>query len=102
VLEVRNARRELEAEQTAQREDVVGLTAAVGVMPPRQNITLVIEQRVQDMQRLTRGGGDQLGIERRVAVRDMCVDLEPWPLAIMGVEPAGIAAKASSLEELSV
>ena len=35
VLEVRDARRELEAQQAAEGEDVVGIATAVGVVPPR-------------------------------------------------------------------
>ena len=45
VLQVRNARRELKAEQCAECEDVVGFAAAVGVMAANFNVTQVIEQR---------------------------------------------------------
>ena len=55
VLQVRNARRELEAEQGAESEDVVGFAAAVGVMSGEFHVAQVIEQRVQHMQRLARG-----------------------------------------------
>ena len=68
VLQVRNAWRELEAEQGAEREDVVGFAAAVGVMAADLNLALVIEQRVQHMQRLARRRRDQFGEVRSVAI----------------------------------
>ena len=81
VLQVRDARRELEAQQGAQREDMVGITAAIGVVPPGGDLALVVEQRVQHMQRLARRRRDQLGVEWPVAIRDVRVDLEAglWP-----------------------
>ena len=102
VLQVRNARRELEAEQGAECEDMVGIAAAVGVVAADCNVALVIEQRVQHMQRLARRRRDQLGEERSVAIRQVRVDLEARPLAVMGVEAAGVAAEARGLEELAV
>ena len=77
VLQVRNARRELEAEQGAEREDMVGIAAAVGVVATGRDLALMIEQRIEHMQRLARRRRDQLGVERRVAVGEMGVDLEP-------------------------
>ena len=41
-----------------------------------RDLALVIEQRVQHMQRLARRGRDQLGVERRVAIGKVGVDLE--------------------------
>ena len=61
---------------------MVGIATAIGVVPSRRDLTLVIEQRVQRMQSLTRRGCDQLGVERRIAVREMGVKtLKPdrWP-----------------------
>ena len=102
VLQVRDARRELEAEQGAQGEDMVGIAAAIGVVPPGRDLALMVEQRVQHVQRLARRRRDQLGVERPVAVRQVGVDLEARPLAVMGVEAAGVAAEACGLEELAV
>lgn len=44
------------------------------------------------MQRFARGRRDQLGVEGRVAIRDVRVDLEPRRLAIMRVETTGVAS----------
>jgi hypothetical protein len=49
VLQVRNARRKLKAEQCAEREDVVGFTAAVGVMAASFNVAQV---RVEEFNRV--------------------------------------------------
>ena len=85
MLEIRDARRELEAKQAAQREDMVGIAAAIGVVPSRRNLTLVIEQCVPHAQRLARGRRDQLRIEPRVAVGEVGVDLEAGSLAVVGI-----------------
>src|SRR3954447_26070376 len=102
MLQVRDARRELEAQQAAQREDVVGIPAAIRVVSPGRDLALVVEQRVQHVQRLARRGRDQLGVERPVAVREVGVDLEPGLLAVMGVEAARVMAEAAGLEELTI
>jgi Tat protein secretion system quality control protein TatD with DNase activity len=76
VLEVRDSRRELKAKQAAQREDMVGITTAIGVVPSRRDLTLMIEQRVEHVQRLARCRRDQLRVERRVAIGEVGIDLE--------------------------
>ena len=53
VLQVQNARRELEAQERAQGEDVVGIAASIGVVSARGDLSLMVEQRVQHMQRGT-------------------------------------------------
>ena len=102
VLQVRDAWRELEAQQSAEGEDMVGIAAAVGVVAADRDLALVVEQRVQHMQRLARGRRDQLGEEWPIAAREVGVDLEPGPLAVVGIEAAGVTAEAGSLEELAV
>ena len=102
VLQVRDARRELEAKQAAQREDMVGIAAAIGVVPSRRDLALMVEQRVEHVQRLARRRRDQLGVERRVAVREVGVDLEAGSLAVVGVQPGCVTAEAGGLEELAV
>ena len=81
---------------------MVGVAATVRVVAEHGNLALVIEESVQHMQRLARGRRDQLGIERRVAIRDVRVDLEPRLLAIMRVETTGVASRSSGLEKLTV
>ena len=102
VLQVRNARRELEAEQGAEGEDMIGIAAAIGVVAADRDLALVIEQPVEHMQRLAGGRRDHLGVERRVAVGEVRVELEPGLIAVMGIEAAGVAAEAAGPEELAV
>ena len=44
VLQIRDARRELKAEQGAEREDVIGIAAAVGVVAADRDLALVIKR----------------------------------------------------------
>ena len=102
VLQVRNAWRELEAEQGAEREDVIGFTAAVRVMAADLDLALMIEQRVQDMQRLARRRRDHFREEWSVAVGKVSVGLEARLLAVMCVETARVTAGTARLEELAI
>jgi hypothetical protein len=87
VLQAGNAGRELEAKQGAQSKDMIGIAAAIGVVMPECDFALMVEQRIQHMQRLARGGRDQLAVGRTIAIREMRVDLEPGLLAVVDVAP---------------
>jgi hypothetical protein len=83
MLQVRDTRRELQAYQRAEGEDVVGIATTIGMVPACGNLALVIEQRVQYMQRLARRGRDQLGVEGAITVgarnhRGSCSQTEPF------------------------
>jgi hypothetical protein len=62
----------------------------------------MIEQRIEHVHRHARGGGDQLGVERPIAIQEMRVDLEARSLAVMRVQAPGIAAKAGSASNNAV
>lgn len=64
---------ELKAQQGAQSKDMFGITTVVGVVAVRGDLALMVEQRVQHMQRFARGGRDQLAVKGAVAVREMRV-----------------------------
>ena len=66
--QVRDARREPEAEQMREREDVVADPAAVGVVDGDAEVRLVVEQAVDDVRGLA-GGRDRHGVVGRVAGR---------------------------------
>lgn len=102
VFQIRDARCELEPEQGAERKDMLGITAAIGVVPVRYRLTLMIEQHVEHVQRLARGCGDQLGIEWPITIREVGVDLEARLLAVMRVQAPGVPTQASCLKELPV
>src|SRR5208337_1226577 len=91
-----------EAKEGAEREHMVGIAAAVGMVATDRDVALMIEQRIEHMQRLARRCRDQLGEERPVAVGEMGVDLEPRLLAVMSIETAGGTAEPTGLEELPV
>src|SRR6516164_5856378 len=102
VLQVRNAWGELKAEQGKEREDVIGVAAAVGVVAAHRHIALVIQKAVKDMQGLARRRRDHLGVERRKTVGEVRVEFASRVVVIMGVEAAGVAADAAGPEELPV
>lgn len=102
VLQVGDAGREPEAQQGAEREDVLGFPAAVGVMAMRLGLTLVMQQSVQHVECLRRRGRDQPAGEGRISVGQVAVDLEPWLLTVVGVVAAGVVAESTGPEELAV
>jgi hypothetical protein len=102
VLQVRNAWGKLKAEQGKEREDVIGVAAAVGVVAARRHIALVIQEAVKDMQGLARRHRDHLSVERRKTVGKVRVEFASRVVVIMGVEAAGVAADAAGPEELPV
>ena len=66
---------ELETQQAAQREDMLGIAGAVRVVAADCNVSQVIDQRVQHVQRFARRRRNQLGEVRLVAPREVSVDL---------------------------
>ena len=64
MLQVANARREAEAQQTAHGKDMIGEAAGVGVVFANHKAALVIKQSVEDVGRLVSGCGDDLGVKR--------------------------------------
>ena len=61
---------------------MVRIAAAIGVMAARRDLALMIEQRVQHVERLAGSGPDQLGEERPEAVGEMGIGLEAGLLAV--------------------
>jgi len=57
VLEVRNARRKLEAQQCAEREDMIGVASAIRMASACCDIALVIEQSIQTPLSIVTSGG---------------------------------------------
>ena len=72
--DVRNPRCELKAQQMAQRENVIGHAAAVGVMTFDRQFRAMMQQAVKDVCSLTRAGGNHLGMKWRIAIRNMGVE----------------------------
>ena len=102
MLQVRDTRRELQADQHAEGEDVVGIAAAIGMVSPRGNFALMVEQRVQDMECLARRRRNQLGVEGAIAVREVGVSLEAGLVTVVGIQIGGSTTIPGSLEELAI
>src|ERR1044071_6632395 len=102
VLQVRDTRRELKAEQGEERKDVFGIAAAVSVVTAHRDFALVVQEPVEDMQSLARRRRDHLGVERSEAGGEGCVNVAPGVIAVMDIGPAGGAAQAAGPEELAV
>ncbi len=102
VLQVRDPWRELEPEQGAEGEDMVGIAAAIGMVATGHDLALVIEQPVEDMRGFAGGRRDHLGVERCVAVGDVRVELDPGFITVMGIGAARVAPKAAGPEELAI
>ena len=67
MLQVRDAWCELETQQAAHREDMIGIAATVRVVAADCNVSQVIDQRVQHVQCFARRRCNQLGEVRPVA-----------------------------------
>ena len=102
VLQVGDARRELKAEQGEERKDVLGIAAAVSVVTTDRDIAVVVQQTVKDMQGFARRCRDHLGMERRIAIGEVGVELASGNVAVMGIDAASIAGEAAGPEELAV
>ena len=102
VLQVRDARYKLKAKQSEEREDVIRIAAAVGVVAANRDLALVIQEAVEDMQSLARRRRDHLGVERGEAVGEVRVELASRIVAVMGVDASGGAAETAGSEELPV
>ena len=63
AFQVWNLWRDLETQERAQGEYVISITATVGVVAANCNVVLVVDQRVEHMQRLARGCCDQFGLD---------------------------------------
>ena len=93
VLEVRDARRKLKAKQSEEREDVIGIAAAVGVMAANRDLALVIQEAIEDMQSLARRRRDHLGVERGEAVGEVRVELASRIVAVMAFDASAARPK---------
>jgi hypothetical protein len=62
----------------------------------------MIEQRVQDVERLARRHRNQLGIEGSIAVREVGVSLEAGFVTVVGIQIGGGTTGPGSLEELAI
>ena len=74
VGEVADARREAESQQMAEAEHMIDRAGGVGVVLADVDRAFVVHEPVENVRGLAGIGGDDFGIERRVAIGDVGVE----------------------------
>jgi hypothetical protein len=74
------------ADMGAEGEDMVGIAAAIGVVTAGRDFALVVEQPIEHVRGFAGGRRDHLGVERRVSVEEVRVELDPGFIAVMGID----------------
>gem|GEM_PF-4351258 len=85
-----------------QREDVIGEARRVGVVFLDAQVGFVVKQAVEHIGRVAHADIDDLGVERRVLVRDVGVERPSWAAAVFRVDVAGALGLAASAEVLAI
>ena len=102
VAQVTDARREAEAQQVHQREDVIGEARRVGVVLLDAQVGFVVQQAVEHVGRVAHADIHHLGVERRVLVGDVGVERPPWAAAVLRVDVPRTLGLAAGSEILTV
>ena len=87
--EVADARRETEAQQVHQGEDVIGEAGRVGVVLLDPQVGLVVQQAVEHIGGIAHADIHHAGAERRVLVGDMGVEQPSRLTAVLRVDVSG-------------
>lgn len=102
VRQVAYARRETEAEQMTESEDVIREACGIGVVLFDPQLGLVIKQAVEHMRGIANGGVDDLGMEGRVLIGDVSVEGHARIIPIFRVHLARRFAASSRSIALAV
>nr|QIQ10641.1 hypothetical protein HKOLGJPJ_00042 [uncultured bacterium] len=102
VAQVADARRETEAQQVHQPEDVIGEARCIGVVLLNAQVGFVVQQAIEHVGRVTHADIDHLGVERRVLVGDVGVKGPSWATAIFRVDVPRALGLAAGAEVLAV
>ncbi len=89
VAQVADARREAEAREVHQGEDVIGEARRVGVMLLDPQVGLVVQQAVEHVGRIAHADVHDLGVKWRVLVRNVGVERPPRAAPVFRVDVAG-------------
>lgn len=81
---------------------MIDCAGRVGVMLPDFQRTFVMQQAIQNMSGLAGIGRDDLGVERRIAIGDVSVELHARFRAIFGVVIGAGFAVSAGLEKLAI
>ena len=102
VAQVADARREAEAQQVHQREDVIGEARRVGVVLFDPRVGFVVQQAIEHVGRVAHADIHDLGVERRVLVGNVGIERPPRTAAVFRVDVAGALGLAAGAEVLAV
>src|SRR3954447_5429742 len=102
VVEIGNARREAEPQQVAQREDMVRDPTPISVVDGDVDVGSVIEQAVEDMECLTTGHRDRLGMVGSVPPGEMGVETDRRVASFVWIDGAGRFAASAEWKVLAI
>ena len=81
---------------------MVGIAAAIGVVTAGQDLAPVVKQPIEHVRGFAGGRRDHLGVERRVSVGEVRVELDPGFIAVMGIDAARFATETAGSKELAI
>ena len=102
VGEIADTWRKQESQELAKTEHVIDRAGGVGVVLADVDRAFVVHEPVENMRRLAGVRRDDLGMERRVAIGDVGVELYPRLGAIFGVIVGARLAMSAGAEKLTV
>lgn len=102
VGEIADAGREAKTQQMTKSEDVVGKAGGIGRVFFDPQVGLMVEQTVEDVDRVANCGIDDLGMEGRVLIGDVRVESDSKLIAVFQIHLAGCFAAAAGAEALAV
>jgi len=102
VGQITDARREIESQEVAEAKHVIDRAGGVRVVLANVDRALVVHEPVENMRSLAGVGRDDLGVERRVTIGDMGVELHARFQAVLGVVVGARFAVPAGAEELAV
>ena len=102
VAQVADARREAEAQEVHQGEDVIGEAGRVGVVLLDPQVGLVVQQAVEHIGGIADATFTTRGAERRVLVGDMGIEQPSRLATVLRVDVPGALAPATRAEALAI
>ena len=102
ILDIPQSRGKAETQHVAKAEHVVSRAARIGVMLLDPKAALMVQQAIEDMRRLARGRGDDLGMIRAELIGDMGVERHARLIAMASVHIRDRLAMAAGLKILAI
>ncbi|NQE65521.1 hypothetical protein E1H18_1302 [Caulobacter sp. RHG1] len=86
----------------AERENMVGNAAAIGMVAFNRKFGTMMQQAVKDVGCLARTGGNNLGMKRRIAIRDVSIEGYRRFTALVGINRTGRLRAAIKWKVLAI